>query len=107
MPHPLPHPRSAAPCDKPCIWQALVPEQEDEGGADIVTRLKTLNAELQRLAAVARPTPPGPPGERPMTFEEKRRLSMQIGEAHPKVLGEVMLVCSQDPSVAQVRVQRM
>ena len=73
----------------------------------MVTRLKTLNAELQRLAAVARPNPPGPPGERPMTFEEKRRLSMQIGEAHPKILGEVMLVCSQDPSVAQVRLQRL
>ena len=82
--------------------------QEGEGtgpadrGSDLVTRLHSMNAELQRLAALARPSPPGPPGERPMTFEEKRRLSMQIGEAHPRVLGEVMLVCSQDPSVAQV-----
>ena len=38
-----------------------------------------------------------------MTFEEKRRLSIAIGEAPPKLLGEVMLACSQDPAVNLVR----
>ena len=76
--------------------------QEADPGADAVSRLQGMAEELAVLAARARPPPPGPPGSRPMTFEEKRRLSIAIGEAPPKVLGEVMLVCSQDPAIGAV-----
>ena len=61
-----------------------------------------MTQELARLTALARPPPPGPPGERPMTFEEKRRLSIQIGESSPGLLQRIMRIISSDPKVGQV-----
>ena len=76
--------------------------QETEGGGDNLSKLRQMEAELKVLAAAARPPPPGPPGSRPMTFEEKRRLSISVGEAPSKVLGEVMLLIGQDPNITVV-----
>ena len=38
-----------------------------------------------------------------MTFEEKRRLSIAIGESSPALLQRLMKIVALDPKVGQVR----
>lgn len=78
-------------------------QEAADGSPELLQQLGDTQRELARLSALARPPPPGPPGERPMTFEEKRRLSIQIGESGPGLLQRIMRIVQSDPKVNKVR----
>ena len=68
-------------------------------GGELPARMREVDAELRALHAQAERQggsgAPGPPGSRTMTFEEKRRLSMNLGNLPADKLGRVVEIISE------------
>jgi hypothetical protein len=84
----------------------LVVAQELAGGTPQPHRMREMAAQLQksiRFDTDPRRAVKEPPGNREMTFEEKRKLSIAIGRLPGDRLAQVMDIIAEDPYAANVR----
>jgi hypothetical protein len=80
--------------------------QELAGGTPQPYRMREMAAQLQksiRFDTDPRRAVKEPPGNREMTFEEKRKLSIAIGRLPGDRLAQVMDIIAEDPFAANVR----
>lgn len=72
--------------------------QYDDGKAYVQQKVHQYTTELQNALGTLRPGgPKPPPGDRPMTFEERRKLSIALSRLQGDSLARVIQIVGEDP----------
>lgn len=88
------------------VWHPGRQGQYDDGKAHLQQKVHQYTAELHNALGTLRPGASKPPGDRPMTFEERRKLSIALSRLQGDSLARVVQIVGEDPCYTVRNLQR-